>query len=343
MAKKAKSVKIREIEPRIILRGGLLKVSLSAAIPAWDLEEGYLFLGDSPLRILGAGPEEILCEAHYSSEEEQEELPLFLDAPDFYSRDKSVFVPVKISENHVFGASPVCDVHGNIYFIDLKELQNNKQSVIYQYQKEAGKAVPFLSGVSAPTSLTYFEGVLLFTSMLERKLYRCVAPGEAETFSQGLGSVFGLAVNSLGEIFAGDQTGSLFKIDATGKASFYAALPESFKGYHFAFSKEDELYISIPSSVGKNQIYRIGKDRKAEPFLETMNILGGIAFSGDNRMFWVENSREEGMVLTFDRNGKKKKVVSASFILGLVFSPEGDLIITDLHHLYRIKKEWIEV
>ncbi len=178
--------------------------------------------------------------------------------------------------------------------------------------------------------------------MVERKLYRGLNINETEIFSQGLGSVFGLAINSLGEIFVGDQTGSLFKVDSTGRASFYASIPETFKGYHFIISPDDKLYISIPSSVGKNYIYKLNDDRVIEPFLETMNILGGIAFDKSGNFFWVENSREEGIVYMINNEGEKRKIVTGSFILGLTFDNEGDLIITDLHSLYRIKKNWLE-
>jgi sugar lactone lactonase YvrE len=163
--------------------------------------------------------------------------------------------------------------------------------------------------------------------MVERKLYRCVGPGEFEVYSQGLGSVFGLAINSLGEIFVGDQTGSLFKVDSSGKASFYATIPETFKGYHFAFSPQDELFLSIPASVGKNCIYRINEKQETVPYLETMNILGGIAFSPEGQLYWVENSREEGIVYRMSAQGEKRKVVSAGFLLGIQFTPRGDLMI----------------
>lgn len=343
---KTKNIKVLKAQPLVVLNGGVVKVQLSPFISPWELEDEHISLGEkSVVNIMGASSKEVVFKILDLPQGQKENLKITLTNNGYStgSRPKKLFIPLLLSENHSIGSSPVCDIYGNIYFIDLKDFHDSKNSIIYQYQPATKKVVPFLKGISAPTSLAFFEGVLLVTSMLERKVYRCIAPNEAETFSQGLGSTFGIAVNSLGEIFAGDQAGSLFKIDSTGKASFYTSLPETFKGYHFAISQTNQLYVAVPSNMGKNTIYHINDKKEAVPFIETMNVLGGVAFSSDNKIFWVENSREEGMVLTLDKNNQPQKVVSGNFILGLAFNPLGDLIITDLRCLYYVKKEWIEV
>lgn len=334
-------IKIKEITPKIFLKGGVIKIDCSNKFNGWEIDEEQVFIGENPIRLIAVGSSRIIGEIMFYSDN-QSTLPVYIDGTKYESNEKDVFIPVRLSENHVFGASPVSDAQGQIFFIDLQELQKNQQSVIYKYSFAENKLVPYISGIPAPTSLAYFEGVIFVTSMVERKLYRCLAAGEYEVFAQGLGSAFGIAINSMGEIFVGDQTGSLFKLDSTGKASFYASLPETFKGYHFTFSPDDELYISMPSNVGKNYIFKFGKDKKLENVLETMNILGGIAFSPDGDFCWIENSREEGCIYMKNKENEVRKILSASFVLGITFNPLGDMIFSDLHNLYVIKKTWIE-
>lgn len=336
--KKGKNIKIKNVRPSVVLKGGLIEIETSGAIPAWDIEDGDVMLGSQGLRIIGTSPHKLIGEVLYFSQDE-ETLPLYFQSENLNSKEYLLTLPTKISDNHILGTSPVSDPLGNIFFIDLKELQKEKQSVIYQYSQKTKTSQVYLSGIPAPTSLAYFDGVLWVTSMVDRKLYRCVGSEEVEVFSQGLGSVFGLAVNSLGEVFVGDQTGSLFKVDATGRASFYASLPETFKGYHFAFSPDDELFVSIPSSVGKNYIYKVTKDQETVPYLETMNILGGMCFSPSGELYWIENSREEGLLYKMDHNGEKEKMASAGFLLGVHFTAQENLVLTDLHNIYMVEKE----
>jgi len=338
MMKRKKSVKIKEIRPSILLRGGIIEIELDKKLPVWDLEEGDFIFENNAIRLIAASPTRLIGEVLYFSEDKSK-VPFFIETSEYKTTMEELNFPVKLSENHIFGSSPVSDVHGNIYFIDLKEFQKNQQSVVYKYSVDDGRVYPYVSGIGAPSSLAYFEGVLYITSMVERKLYRCFSSGEYELFSQGLGSAYGLAVNSLGAIFVGDQTGSLFKVDSTGRASFYAAIPESFKGYHFTFSSKDELYFTVPSSVGKNYIYRLNAKKELELILETMNVLGALAFSEDGSLYWAENSREEGMIYRLSPEQEKEKVVSGSFMLGLHFNPKGDLITSDLNNLYLINNE----
>lgn len=337
--RKLKNLKIKKISPKVVLKGGYLEIETSGKIPSWEIAENDLFFSGHGLRLVGVSPDRLIGEVIYSPQDKST-VPFSFNGGLVQSKPYDIFLPKRLSENHIFGTSPVADEEGNVYFIDLKELQDNKQSVIYRYNPKTESREIFISGIPAPTSLAYFDKVLWVTGMIDRKLYRCIAPGEYEVFAQGLGSVFGLAVNSLGEIFVGDQTGSLFKVDSTGKASFYATLPETFKGYHFAFSETDELFVSIPSSVGKNFIYKVTTDQKAEPYLETMNILGALAFSPDGRLYWIENSREEGAVFRMNPDGEAEKVISAGFLLGLNFNQAGDILLTDLHNLYQVKREW---
>ncbi|HCL55717.1 MAG TPA: hypothetical protein DHW82_01740 [Spirochaetia bacterium] len=339
--KKIKTVKIKKIEPGIVLRGGRLEIISDGGIPSWDIEDKDIFIGEKNLKLIASSSEKILAEV-VGYDEQFMELPVLFKNDQVKIKEGTVYIPIKICSNHILGSSPVCDIYGNIYFVDLRELQENQQSIIYKYLIDEKKLIPYIIGIPAPTSLSYFEGVLYITSMVDRKLYRCVAQGEYEVMAQGLGSVFGTAVNSLGEIFVGDQTGSVFKVDSTGKAAFFTSIPESFKGYHFVFSKDDDLFISIPSNVGKNSIYRVTREQSVKPYLETMNILGGIAINPKGEFFWVENTREDGAVFKIDPEGHVRKILSASFILGLTFSSNGDLVVTDLHNIYIIKKHWME-
>lgn len=341
IVKRNKIPKIVSVEPQVILKGARIELKIENPYPVFDLEDKHLFIGNHNMRFIAASLEKIQAEVLFFSEKDVV-LPITLKMPFFSTKPKNVFIPIKLSENHIFGSSPVCDNLGNIYFIDLRELQGGQQSVIYKYILEQQKLVPYLYGIPAPTSLAFFDGVLFITSMAERKLYRCVALGEFEVFSQGLGNVFGIAINRIGEIFVGDQSGSLFKIDSTGKASFFASIPDSFKGYHFCVSPEDEIYFSVPSSIGKNSIYKINSSGKLETILETMHIVGGIAFCPEGNFYWIENTREEGAIFRKNKQGKIEKVFSSSFVLGLCFNPVGDMILTDLHNIYLARKEWFK-
>ncbi|HOJ49826.1 MAG TPA: hypothetical protein PKW55_03360 [Spirochaetota bacterium] len=333
---------ISAINPNILLSGGILEIELKKDIDPSKISNINISIGNkSVIRILAASSKKIIVQVMIK------DLNVIAPVTLYYSSkvagESNIILPWKLSnDKYIIASSPASDEHANIYFIDLKEIKS-KNGTIYRHNLETDRVEPYVTTIPSPSSIYVYDNVLWVTSVTERKLYRVVGKDDYEVFSQGLGSAFGIAFDSKGGIFVGDQTGNLFKIDYRGRASFYTNIPESFKGYHFTFSPDDDLYFSVPSSMGLNYIYRIKNGEKTpEVFLKTYNLLGGICFSKNGDLFWAENTREEGIVYKLDKNGNKKQVVSGSFIIGVHIDRNDNIIITDINHIYRVFNKWIK-
>jgi len=334
---------IKSIEPRISVSGGILEINLKREINVEYISNSSLTLGNkSIVRILGIGPKKIVIQVLIR--DNSNILPLVLNYLSKTVGKYNVIVPWRLSnEKYIIASSPTSDDYGNVYFIDIKNIENSGSGTIYKHNLETDKVEVYVSTIPSPSSLFYYDGVLWVTSVNERKLYRVISKENYEVFSQGLGSAYGLAIDSKGGIFVGDQTGNLFKIDYRGRASFYTNIPESFKGYHFAFSPNDDLYFSVPSNMGMNYIYRIKNGHKnPEVFLKTYNILGGVSFSKNGDFFWAENTRDEGIVFVLDKKGIKRKIMTGSFLVGLNLDLKDNIIVNDVNYIYRVFKKWIE-
>ncbi|PKL11218.1 MAG: hypothetical protein CVV50_06015, partial [Spirochaetae bacterium HGW-Spirochaetae-6] len=157
--KKPRNIKLRSVHPLIILKGGVIDAVTEGKLPAWELDDQHVLINGNSMRLIGASSDRLFAEIIYVSED-SEEVPFSIKIEGVESNVKTLYVPKKISSNHVFGTSPICDLHGNIYFVDLKELQDNKQSIVYKYLRDQAKVQAFITDVTAPTSLAHFEGVL---------------------------------------------------------------------------------------------------------------------------------------------------------------------------------------
>jgi hypothetical protein len=70
-------------------------------------------------------------------------------------------------------------------------------------------------------------------------------------------------------------------------------------------------------------------------------LLGEIALSPQNILYWVENTRKESLIYRMGGQNKKEKVMSGSFFKGIFFNNKGTLFVNDSHNIYEIKKEWL--
>src|SRR5204863_4206713 len=103
---------------------------------------------------------------------------------------------------------------------------------------------PFSSGIVNPTSMAIDqEDRLYVSSRFEGAVYRVSSDGTAELFAHHLGVACGLAFSSEGTLFVGDRSGTIFKVDQSGRVSNFASLPASVAAFTFRSGRARPWYV----------------------------------------------------------------------------------------------------
>jgi sugar lactone lactonase YvrE len=126
------------------------------------------------------------------------------------------------------------------------------------------------------------------------------------------GEGFGLAFDSIGDLFAADHTsGTIYKFTAAGKRSVFAdksAFPGFAGPIGLAVDGSDNLFVSttgtFPVVASENAIFKFTQEGTETTFATGMNFPQGLAFDANGSLFATENPFVSGGdILKFEPDG----------------------------------------
>ncbi len=241
-------------------------------------------------------------------------------------------------------ANPVIDSKGNIFTTFSGGRGKQVPVSIFKIQAEDGEVVPFLSGIVNATGLAVLDDdTLLVSSRQDGTVYAVSPDAEIEVFAQGMGVATGLAVDSEQNVYVGDRTGTIFKIDRFRQIFVYATLDPSVAAFHLAFRESNGLlYATAPSTSSCETIQRIDQNGQVERHWQCFGRPQGLAIDSADRIFVCASrygrrgiSRLTGGV-TRDDAEVLDQVVSGSDIVGIAFAPDDSMIIATGSSIHRL-------
>src|SRR6266849_3303053 len=153
--------------------------------------------------------------------------------------------------------NPVFDRDGNLY-VTYSGTRGQQVPVSIFRVRPNGTRETFSSGIVNPTSMAIDpRGRLYVSSRFEGIVYRVNDDGSPEAFASDLGVACGLAFADDGTLFVGDRSGTIFRVDAAGRAVTFAALPASVAAFHLAVGPDRALYVAAPTLSSYDPLYRI--------------------------------------------------------------------------------------
>ena len=240
-------------------------------------------------------------------------------------------------------ANPVVDHSGNI-FTTFSGQRGKKVPVSIFKISPPGEVTAFLSGIVNPTGLALkADGTLLVSSRHDGTVYAVSPNAEVEVFAEGMGVATGLAVDRADNVYVGDRTGTVFKINPKREIFVYATLEPSVAAFHLTFSEEEQLlYVSAPSTSSSEVIRRIGNDGEVSAWRHGFGRPQGIAFDSRGRLhICASYEGNRGIFRAADTGpdqpaGKVEQVVSGHGIVGLAFAPDQSMVVATGSNIYRI-------
>ena len=234
--------------------------------------------------------------------------------------------------------SPVFDRDGNLY-VTYSGTRGLQVPVSIFRVRPNGTRETFSSGIVNPTSLAVdAENRVYVSSRFEGTVYRLNADGESQPFATDLGVACGLAFAPDGTLFVGDRSGTIFKVDRSGKAESFATLPASVAAFHLALGPDGALYVTGPTLSPYDAVYRVEATGQVKVRSQSFGRPQGLAFDRTGMLYVVDALAGASGVyrLPPEGDGDPELVLAAPGLVGLAFDPHGGLVVCSNDSAYRL-------
>jgi sugar lactone lactonase YvrE len=233
--------------------------------------------------------------------------------------------------------NPVFDLAGNLYVTFSGTRGQQVPVSIFRVQPN-GTRETFCTGLVNPTSMALGpDGQLYVSSRFEGTVYRLTADGTVTPFATDLGVPCGLAFDRDGALFVGDRSGTIFRLDRTGKAATHATAPPSVAAFHLAFGPDNALYVTAPTLAPYDSVYRIDENGSLSVRYTGFGRPQGIAFDSRGDLYVVEAlAGVSGLYRLRDGADAPELMLAGPGLVGVAFGSNGSIVVCSNDTAYRL-------
>lgn len=253
---------------------------------------------------------------------------------------KSNAIPLEIGVLVAENVHPVCnpalDAEGNLY-VTLSGARAQKTPVSLFRLDANYHLKAFSSAIINPSGIVFDrQGLMFVSSRHEGAVYTVDPSGAATLYMQGLGVATGLALDRDGNLYVGDRSGTVFKIDSRRNTFVFATLEPSVAAYHMAFGADDYLYVAGPSASSYDSVWRISPAGAVEAYYTGLGRPQGLAFDTGGNLYVVASLHGRRGVVRIDPGRNAELVVAAYGLVGLAFARGPALMLASTNALFHL-------
>lgn len=247
-----------------------------------------------------------------------------------------VEVGVQIADNLHPVSNPALDAKGHI-FVTFSGSRGQKVPVSI-YKIDLNYTVkPFVSNLMNPTGLAFDRAGQMYVSCrFDGTIHRVSPDGRSELYAEGMGVATGIAFDKEENLYAGDRSGTVFKINPERQIFVFATLEPSVAAYHLAFGRDGNLYVTGPTTSSYDSVHRITPAGQVGCFFKGLGRPQGMAFDAEGSLYAVASYQGRRGVLRFRSDRKPELVVSGTNLVGLAFGPGPCLVLATNSAIYRL-------
>src|SRR5581483_6899692 len=235
-------------------------------------------------------------------------------------------------------ANPAIDHENGSIYVTLSGTRGQKVPVsIYRISPD-GTVSPFNSDIINPTGMASDrEGSLYVTNRNDGTLHRITHFNEEKTVASDLGIATGVAINRRGEIFVGDRSGTIYRVNEIGETRPFATLEPSVSAYHLAFGPDGDLYVTGPTVASFDSVQRIDAMGSITRFYTGLGRPQGLAVDTEGNLYVAASlAGHRGIVRIKPDGTRAEMAVSGATLVGLTFDDHGNMIVVSTQRVYRV-------
>jgi sugar lactone lactonase YvrE len=186
------------------------------------------------------------------------------------------------------------------------------------------------------------DGQLFVSSRFEGTVYKVGSDGSVQPFASDLGVACGLAFappQDGGTLYVGDRSGTIFMVDAAGRARTLASLPASVAAFHLAYGPPGAhagLYVAGPTLSSHDAVYRIDADGAVTMLYEGFGRPQGLAFDAHGTLYVIEALAGVSGLYRLNADWKPELVLAGAGLVGVAFGLDGSVIVASNDTAYRV-------
>jgi sugar lactone lactonase YvrE len=228
---------------------------------------------------------------------------------------------VQIADNLHPVANPAVDAEGNIYV--TYSGQRGQKVAVSLYKVTPNYAVkPFVTELMNPTGLAIDrEGYLYVSCRNDGTVHRVSPDGRSTLWVEGMGTATGIAFDTIGNLFVGDRSGTIFKISPDRQIFVFATLEPSVAAYHLAFSPTGELFVTGPTTSSYDRVFRINQKGEISTFFRGLGRPQGIAFDRRGNLYVAASHEGRRGIVRISPDARAELVLGGTGLVGLALLP----------------------
>ena len=252
------------------------------------------------------------------------------------SNKVSCEVATVLSSNLHPVANPALDPEGCLY-ATLSGRRGEKVAHSIFKIEPSGSVQPFVADLMNPTGIAFNSlGEMLVSSRHDGSIYKISSNGEKSVYAKGMGIATGIAFDRDNNLYVGDRTGTIFKIDRKREIFVFATLEPSVSAYHLAFDDEQSLYVTGPTTSSYDHIYKIASNGNVSTYFTGLGRPQGMAFDAEGNLFVATSLGGRRGVVRVNRKREASIVVAGNNLVGLAFGFHRDLYLASANSIFKL-------
>jgi sugar lactone lactonase YvrE len=238
-------------------------------------------------------------------------------------------------------ANPAFDPDDGALFVTRSGSRGEQLPVTLFRIDASGEVTEFTGDITNPTGVAFdSSGQMFVSSRLDGTIYRITPFKEAVPFARNLGVATGLAFDKEDALYVGDRTGTIYKVNGIGEETIWAQLEPSVSAYHLAVGPDEALFVAGPTVASFDSIMRVDADGEVSVFYKGLGRPQGLAFDDAGNLLVAASLRGRRGIVRISPDGNDADIFIAGMnLVGLAFSPTGDIAIVSTDSVYRLAGE----
>jgi len=142
-----------------------------------------------------------------------------------------------------------------------------------------------------------------------------------------MGVATGIAFDREENLYVGDRTGTIFKIDRAQQIFVFATLEPSIAAYHLAFGPNNNLYVTGPTTSSYDHVYRDQPGGRSHVVLSWPGTAPGTGLRRRGKSVCGRLAGGPPRVVRLTSKAQAELVVAGFGIVGLAFTPKRSMVL----------------